>query len=61
MTLFLITLAALGLAMAGMALGVLLGRSAELRRGCTAECPCAVRDKPCARSAGRADARGRST
>ena len=41
MTLFLLSLALIGLAMAGLALNVLTGRAPELRRGCTAECPCA--------------------
>jgi hypothetical protein len=41
MTLFLLSLALIGVAMAGLALNILAGRATELRRGCTAQCPCA--------------------
>ena len=39
--LYLITFAVFAIAMAGMALKLLLGRSDELQRGCGAECKCA--------------------
>lgn len=46
MTIFIATFVAFCLMMAAMALGMLLGRTQELKRGCGRECECLDRARP---------------
>ena len=46
MTTFVATFIALCVTMAAMAIGILLGRSRELKRGCGRECECLNRPTP---------------